>query len=195
MTLTQLENNLLKTLRTYWRIRAGSTALQSNVDAHPLMGQVLHFESIPKCNSANPLIAPEQIGAMFQEVGDYISSGKLSVTFFLQLISHVEGFLCAQLSLKSLSIDGTLGQLQNRCESAYLIGSANKLRMNEIRERRNSIIHHAGAVTQKYVAAANHVFGDSGGAIPDPGTIVSLEISACYLSYCVDTLIDYARDF
>lgn len=193
MLLDHLESSLIETLRVYWRIKAGSAALLGSADAHPLMGQILSYENIPGCKFANPIVGPECVENTFNEVSGYISSGKLSVTFFLQLISHMERFFCGKLSEKGLSTDGTLGNLQRRCESAYPIGDNHIRRMDEIRERRNVFIHHGGVVTSKYVTAANFVFSASGGVIRDPSSVTSIDISGAYLSYCVDVLIDYGK--
>lgn len=182
------------TLKMYWRMRV-AVAIVREIDGDEFKGLPINLINLPNLNSSTTVVGYESSTASFDELFRHISDGHLSKDIFLRTIDHLETFYSAKLTAKSLSPDGTLGVLQKRCQLAYNVSDTLISEIDEIRERRNSIIHHHGLPTAKHNAAAELVFHRSAGVIGDPSTISLLTISDEYLAHCVDKISIYSALF
>lgn len=194
MTSQNLTDAMLNTLKMYFRMRA-AVAIMRELDDNEFSGVPINFTNLPNINSTNNLLGYETAEILFSELFKQINDGHLSIDIFLRVISHLETFYSAKLTAKSLSPDGTLGGLQKRCEGSYGVTGPLVLEIDEIRERRNALMHHHGNPTAKYIAAAGAVFQGSGGAIDDPSTVSTLRVSDNYLAHCVNKIAAYSSMF
>jgi hypothetical protein len=193
MTQQQLLAAILETLRAYWRMRAAMALIRySEMDE---FDQPLSYVEIPPSVTVSSILDVESARSSIEATFLYVDHGRLSVDVFLRIISHLEEFYAARLIAVGASPDGTLGNLQARCEQAYGVSGILSQKIDEIRERRNAFIHHHGVPTIKHVAAAGVVYGLSNGAIEAPGAMSVLSISDEYLVYCMDSINSYASLF
>lgn len=191
MTSAQLVAAMADTLGTFWRIRAGIAFVRNSKDSLPNV----NFSYANTGPSQVVTLSQESSSTAFDEIFRYVDNSHLSKDIFLRLVSHLEAFYSAHLLIKGQPPEGTLGNLQSRCQNAYSVQASSAYEIDEIRERRNSIIHHGGHPTTKYITAAAKVFQTSGGAIIDPATATILGTSDRYLNHCADKIADYSRLF
>lgn len=193
MNSNDLVNAMHGTLKMYWRMRAG-VALVRQSDNDEYLGIKINF-LIPSLPSNPFVMLPEPSEVLFEEIFKYIDLGHLSHDVFFRIIAHLETFYSSKLSARGLSSHGTLGALQKNCENAYGIPVAAAGYIDEIRERRNSLIHNHGVPNQKYLTAAMAVYAQSGGIIGDPRGVTILKLSDAYILHCVSSIAVYSSLF
>lgn len=196
MPVTTHRNDLIAaiqaSLHSYWQIRAAN-ALTIRFGQGPWVAMQLQFGNIPITTHVQP---PPQVSVnvALQEIDSYVKGGRATTDYFFTLISHFELFLSQAIVLKGGSPDGTLGKLMVRAGQLYGLPVCAETELaDEVRERRNVLIHHFGAANQRYLNAA------SCAALPAhiQSTLVGqiLNIDDDYLAYVSDVLISYSLLF
>lgn len=100
----------------------------------------------------------------------------------------------AVLRSKGESDSGTLGALQNRMLSFCIDASSDDVKsLDEVRERRNCLIHHSGNANQKYIDTLK-VPGFLA-AFPSVYLGDKVEIDGEYLSYVTEKIWNYSAQF
>ena len=193
MTKSQLEQQIIKTIKNYWRIKS-SFAIYKKHLPRTILTQEINYENIPSLAFIGKINVHETIQETLNQIDNY-SNDRLARDFFLAIISHIEEFFSNYLKQMGKQSDGTLGALQNRVQKICTIPTLLIEKFDEIRERRNSLIHHGGFVTNRYSETANKIFATSNGFIEDPTTITHLKIDSKMLTYTGDVLIEYSQHF
>ncbi|WP_124485244.1 MULTISPECIES: hypothetical protein [unclassified Burkholderia] len=153
----------------------------------------LEFGNLPRTTQVRP---PQQVpvSAALREIESYVKNGRAITDFFFAVISHFESFLSAALAAKAQSTDGTLGQLMARAKQGYAIPTSPETEMaDEVRERRNMLVHHRGVAQQRYVSVASVTSLPSHIRSTALGQVLAIDDS--YFAYVCDGLITYARLF
>jgi len=192
MTHSQLEASVISTLQMYWRIKA-ALAIYQEYSAHEDLGiRVIDYASVPQIGFATSFLTNETVSEATAAVADYVQN-RLSGDLFLAMIAHFEAFLIAIIVRGGGAASGTLGQLQHAVQALHTIPQPIVEDFDEVRERRNVLIHSHGQINARYRSAAINVFARSHGFVPDPTTIVSIGIPADYLSYVADVVVRYSK--
>jgi hypothetical protein len=125
------------------------------------------------------------------EIQQYVRNGRAVTEHFMTAISHFESFLADLLRYKSLSPEGTLGNLLIRSQQAFSLPTTPEVEaVVEIRERRNMLIHHHGVANQKYLQAC------ASSSLPSHLNLISigqvLVVDNEYYVYACDRLLAYS---
>ncbi|QYJ19973.1 hypothetical protein KYT87_20090 [Achromobacter sp. ES-001] len=191
--LSDFQKNTQVCLHSYWQIRAANAAMMHFTQSGPWTTLPLEFGNLPHTAQVPP---PQKVpvSAALREIESYIKNGRAVTDFFFAVISYFESFLSAALAAKTLSTDGTLGQLMARAKQGYSLPTSPETEMaDEVRERRNMLVHHQGVAQQRYVSVASVT------SLPDhirSATLgQALSIDDSYFAYVCDGLITYARLF
>ena len=192
MSTSQFEGAVLETIRSYWRIKAALAVYHKYAKSPEMKSNRVYYTEIPQHGIVINFIAEETLEQALNQITDY-SSRRLAKDVFLALISHLEELFSNFLVSRGQPPQGTFGHLQKSVQRLHHIPNHIIEELDEIRERRNCIIHHAGAVQPRYTNAALQVFSRSGGWVADPSTVTNLDVSSGYLSYAGDVIIRYAR--
>ncbi len=190
---TQLELRITGCTQAYWQIRAASAALLHFSETSTWRNFALSFENLPHLGCVPPP-APQPIHEALVEIKKYVGNGRAVTEHFMSAISHLEAFVAAALIHKSLSTDGTLGQLLTKAEHAYsLVPTPEIEALREIRERRNMLIHHNGFAQQRYIAVCTPASLPSN--LRSPVLNQTLHIDDEYFAYACDRIVEYSRQF
>jgi hypothetical protein len=193
MTAAQLVVRLKEALAAYWRQRAALRIYSAYADHPDLRLERLDYKGVPEFGIASGFLQSEALPEALAALEDYFAS-RLAPDTFLALLANFETFFVHQIQARGGGGTGTLGALQHALQLLYHIPSNRVEDLDEIRERRNAVIHHGGRITPKYRAAAAKVWIRSAGNIADPHLVAVLSITPEYLSYVVDALCKYAAE-
>lgn len=194
MSPADLKREIFEVLSGFWQIRAAMAYLRTSIAVTVTDATPLQFDNVPQYGLAAGFFGAETLGTSLRNLDTY-ENGRMVNDIFLALLARLEIFLSDKLASAGLIHTGTLGKLQNNAQAHYGITGIEVDCMDEVRERRNTIIHNHGAITPNYAAAANKVVGVSGGHVVAPGTITKVEATATYLSYAADVLIRYSSKY
>lgn len=194
MTPQSLKQDVLRKLRTYWRIRAGLAFHLQLATTHNWANPAVSYDSIPAFGHASNFMSNEPLQDTISEIAVYASGDRLATDTMLSMIASLEEFLSAFLRSNGASASGTFGSLQHAAQRIRSITPNLIHRVDELRERRNSIIHQSGAPTNKHSTAAQLVLNQGIGA-PILVGATHLYPESTYLSYSCDTIICYAAAF
>jgi hypothetical protein len=117
---------------------------------------------------------------------------RLPRDLFLALIAEFEGRISARLVSLSQPEGGTLGKLQERIQAARTLPATLIEDLSEVRERRNSMIHHADRATPKYVAAAAMVLPRAHPFVKTVAVGENVSPTDAYLVYSADVMVRYS---
>lgn len=175
-------------VENYWRIRA---ALRLLVPGRAAATSRLQFDGIPQLGTMTGLLQNETVAETHASLAAY-ATNRLSRDMFVALIALFERRLTTRLLAAGMNASGTLGALQHRVQT--LVSMPNDLMedLDEVRERRNSLMHHDGDAHDKYVDAASkaHSRNPQHVALVSAGTLVIPD--GPYLTYAADVLVRYS---
>lgn len=188
MTHSDLVAGAREVVENYWRIRA---ALRLLVPGNAHGANKLEFAGIPHVGRMTGLLQNETIAEAHASLGAY-AANRLARDMFVALIAVFERRLIARLLAAGASTSGTLGALQSRVQNLVSLQADLTEDLDEVRERRNSHVHHDGQADHKYVAAALKVNARYPHYVPAvaAGTLVIPDGS--YLTYAADVLVRYS---
>lgn len=191
MTADEFEDHLLNCLASYWRIRAALALLRQTRRAD----FDLRILSYRNCSDfSGKLLTSETVTDALNQLNSY-ETERLTNDWFLALVARAEMFLAAKIWAAGEEPCGTFGKLQHRAEELYGISGVFVNKLGEIRERRNSLIHDRGTAKLRYINAARVVAPVSNGhvSVPSEGDLVVPNPE--YLSYCVESMFGYAKEY
>lgn len=190
MTPHDLEREVLDVFRNFWRIRAALTFLRQEASAgiSALKALEIHFDNVPSCSATSHIFGNETLDTALSGI-ELFEQDRLRNDVLLAMISRLEMYLSDRLvAAGSLPVDATFGRLQRVCEAMVAVPQAQIDALDEVRERRNAIIHHRGVATTRYLLAAAKV--PTVTAVSAGSIIITDD---AYLSYAVDSLVSYGR--
>jgi hypothetical protein len=189
MTAVQFHSATEDILKNYWRIKAANALYRS---APNTMAGRLEYSGIPSVGIVSSHFASESVADAMLALHAFIQR-RLPRDLFLALIAEFEGRIGARLVSLSASSKGTLGKLQTRIQTKITLPLALIEEFDEIRERRNVMIHHGDIANSQYVTTATIVFSR-----PNPfvkPVVVGDNVSPTedYLAYAADVLVRYSN--
>ncbi|WP_437841769.1 hypothetical protein [Sorangium sp. So ce1153] len=190
MTPLDLEREVLDVLRNFWRMRAALIFLRQEAESKvTALGRLtVRFDNVPNCSVAPDFLHGETLDTTLSGIASFEQS-RMRNDVLLAMISRIELYFSDRLAaLGRLPSDATLGRLQRLCESMAVVPRKFIESFDEVRERRNVIIHHHGIATARYAQAASRIPSLSSLL---PG--VSVVTDESYLSYAADVLVQYGR--
>ncbi len=188
MNHAQFAAEALDILRNYWRIKAANAfnrSLQNEASG------CLEYSNVPavgfsqNCFNSEPL---ETVGAAL----DQFIVERLPRDFFLALIAVIESRIGTRLVSLGESSDGTLGALQNRIQAQLSLPQVLIEDFDEVRERRNIMIHHEDLANGRYVVAVNAVLPRSTSFVVPVVSGQRVHLTENYLAYAADVLVRYS---
>lgn len=190
MTPSDLERDALDVLRNFWRMRAALAFLRAEAEprSRELQAIEVRFDNIPPSSLSTAILGGEALQAVLSAIADFEVT-RLRNDVLLAMIARLEAYMSDRLrAASSLPNDATFGRLQRACETMVAIPQHRIEALDEVRERRNALIHHHGAATPRYLQAASKL-----PSLPatQVGTVIITDDS--YLSYAVGTLVEYGR--
>jgi|GEM_PF-4828845 len=191
MGYTDLEQNVLDSLKIYWRIQVALAAME--VRRGEWKHMQLRFENVPQQGLATGYLQNETVDQSIGEIKKYSSTRFLN-DIYLLMISHLEQYLSNFLLTNGQPSEGTFGQIQKSAETFKGLNSTKIFLVDEIRERRNAIIHHHGKVTDKYIVAATAAIPYAT-VLSDPHIMTDVNTDAKYLTHVADTILSYGKLF
>lgn len=182
--------SLVDCLVCYWRIRAALSVARSNTDIDRSI--LLKYRNYPEISSTSHYLSSEPLSVALSQLELY-ERDRLAVDCFLMIIARFEMFLSQTLRRCGNMTEGTLGHLQEAAQREYSIARncAEVLLADEIRERRNCVIHSHEKATARYItkAIAASRLCPTVVAIPTVGQLVRPD--EAYLTHSVDVLMRY----
>lgn len=188
MIHADFEASAREVVENYWRIRAALKLMQPIIknDTQPL-----RFEGIPQVGCMSGLLRTETISEAHTSLGAY-AAHRLSRDMFLALIAAFERRLINWLTTAGQGSSGTLGFLQNTVQKTTSLPSDLIEDLDEVRERRNALMHHDGLADDKYVAASIKVHSRTPSHIPIVVIGTPIVPDGRYLTYAADVLARYS---
>lgn len=194
MNALDVNTAISEELRSVWRIRAALAFLRGTRDARLQKDVPLRFMNVPKASGVDLFPSSETVKEALDASERYEATRMASDTFLVLLVP-IERFLSARLAAAGLKAEGTLGYLQKAAEGQCGLAAPDIVLMDEVRERRNCLVHHHSVATQRYVDAANVAAPHSGGEVKATTIGTRVAITWAYLGYAAEVLIRYAKAF
>lgn len=155
---------------------------------------LVNYRGLPKHTPANLFPCSETVGQALENLRTF-SEVPLATTFFLASIAQYEGFLRHNVVLTPPKKRPMMGDLQKAADQnpGRPIEAQTMVQNNEVRERRNVLIHRGGVADEQYIKSAvmAHPLSDGAVALVASGTVV--EVTPAYFTYATKVLIDYCR--
>jgi hypothetical protein len=189
MNARNFQTAVLDTLKNYWRIKAANALYRASPLAE---GGQLVYANVPAVGLAAQNFESESAAHALEALQGYIVQ-RLPRDLFLALIAQFEARLVAHLRGLSQPGEGPLGALQAKVQARISLPQGLIEDANEIRERRNSIIHNAGAADSKYVVAAALVAPRASPFVVAVAKGSDVSPSEGYITYAGDVLVRYSN--
>jgi hypothetical protein len=189
MNPAQFRVMTLETLKNYWRIKAANALYGASTD---VVIERLEYTNVPAVGFTAQDFASEVTTDALLALQTYIAR-RLPRDLFLALIANFEARVIARLRSLGEPEDGTLGTLQSRIQARISLAPALIEDLNEIRERRNAMIHHADVAGPKYVAAAGVVSLRAAPFVNQAVVGDNVMPVENYLAYAGDALVRYSN--
>lgn len=175
-------------IQNYWRIRAAAALYRGATLEHT---GSLHYDNVPMFGAVTGILNEESVEDALSSLRMYIDQW-LPRDLFLALIARFEARLIASLTAAGCSTTGTLGVLQQKVQKKFSITHEIKEELDEVRERRNTLVHNDGHADNKYISAATKVNSREQTYVALPRIGDSVVPSPQYLAYAVDVLVRYS---
>jgi hypothetical protein len=189
MTPAQFQLIALEIVKNYWRIKAaaafyGTSHSETNVN--------LEYSNIPSVGIASSHFGTETVRDATVALDDFIDT-QLPRDLFFALISEFEGRLSVRLVSLGAQAGGTLGNKQNKIQARIAVPPDLIQDFDEIRERRNAMIHYADLAHPKYVVAAASVLLRANPHVKAVVVGENVSPTETYLAYAADVMIRYSN--
>jgi hypothetical protein len=189
MTPLQFQAEALEILKNYWRIKAaialyGASTVGTNIN--------LEYANIPAVGITSNHFGVESVKDAISALHDFIDR-RLPRDLFLALIAEFEGRLSDRLVSLGEREGGTLGNLQSKIQDSISLHPDLINDLNEVRERRNAMIHHADLADAKYVDAAAAVLPRANPHVKAVVVGENLSPTETYLTYAADVMVRYSN--
>ena len=189
MTAAQFQTAALEIFQNYWRINAANSLYR----LLPIAATTrLDYTNIPAVGVATIPAASELVADAIAATNDFIAR-RLRRDLLLALIAEFESRLATKLVSLSLSSDGTFGQLQTRLQGKLSLPVALIQDLDEVRERRNSMIHHGDLARGRYVSASAAIQPRAKAYVAAAAVGDNVAPTDAYLAYSIDVLVRYSN--
>jgi hypothetical protein len=189
MNPAQFQSVTLEILKNYWRIKAANALYRSST---VLAADRMEYANVPVVGVVGNNFASEAVSDAIPALHGYIAR-RLPRDLFLALIAEFESRIVVRLRSLGEPEDGTFGTLQNRIQSRIPVPQTLIDDLNEVRERRNAMIHHGDIATPRYVAASAIVSLRAGHFVIAAVTGDNVSPTERYLTYSADVLVRYSN--
>lgn len=189
MTPSQFQNVALDILRNYWRIKAASALYALSPE---VAEDTLEYTNVPAVGTVANLLTSEPSADAMSALQDF-TVRRLPRDLLLALIAEFESRLVARLSALGEPTTGTLGELQRRIERKLAIAPSLIKDLDEVRWRRNAMIHNGDKADAKYVAASAAVQPRAHPYVKPAAIGDNVSPDADYLTYATDVLVRYSN--
>jgi hypothetical protein len=189
MTPLEFQAVALEILKNYWRIKAaialyGASTVGTNLN--------LEYANIPSVGIISNHFGVESVKDAISALHDFIDR-RLPRDLFLALIAEFEGRLSLRLVSLGGQEGGTLGELQDKVQARISVSADLRDDLNEIRRRRNAMIHHADLADARYVVAATAVLPRANPHVKAVVVGENLSPTEMYLAYAADVMVRYSN--
>ncbi len=189
MNTAQFQAATLEIVKSYWRIKAANALYRSS----PLTAtDRLEYANVPAVGLVTQDFTSETVAEAMSALQSYVAR-RLPRDLFLALIAEFESRVIVKLRSLGELEDGTLGALQNRLQARIRLPQTLLDDLNEIRERRNAMIHHGDIATRKYVIASAAVLPRACHFVTATGVGDNVGPTESYLTYSADVLVRYSN--
>jgi hypothetical protein len=188
MTPAQFHNSALDILRNYWRIKAANALYAQSPQ---VAEETLEYTNLPAVGMVANLLTTEPGADAMSALQDFVLC-RLPRDLLLALIAEFESRLVFRLSTLGASTTGTLGTLQTRIQHRLSPATHLIQDLNEIRERRNVMIHDGDIAGPVYVAAAALVLPRAAPYVSPAAVGHRITTTDAYLTYAADVLVRYS---
>jgi len=188
MTPARFQLRALEILKNYWRIKAAAAFYEASNSETNVN---LEYANIPSVGITSNHFGAESVKDAISALHDFIDR-RLPRDLFFALIAEFEGRLSVRLVSLGEREDGTLGSLQTRIQARISVHPDLINDLDEIRERRNAMIHDADLANAKYVAAAAAVLPRANPYVKAVVVGENLSPTETYLAYAADVMVQYS---
>ncbi len=175
----------------FWRTKAALAFLRNTVLGRAGDISTLVYHGLPSVPGEPPLLQSEHVTDAVDALLAH-HRDRLSHTVFLGLIALIEERIIEKLSDAGLATDETLGTIQTRVQQQVAVSHELRVALNEIRTRRNCLIHDHGTANQKLTDAIAALVGPAAVMVPRELAGQPLSIAGEYLVYCQHVLARYS---
>lgn len=188
MTPARFRSTTLDLLKNYWRIKAANALYRST---RRVTADRLEYSNVPAVGFASNQFVSESVVDASLALNTFVLQ-RLPRDLLLALIAEFESRLVARLRSLGQPEDGTLGALQTKIQAKTTVPPTLIEDLNELRERRNAMIHHADIAGAKYVAASTSVLPRAAHFIKVTSVGDNVSPTEGYLAYAADVLVRYS---
>jgi len=186
---TQFEIATQEIVKNYWRIKAANALYRSS----PFVAtDRLVYANVPTVGVMGQNFPSETKAEAISALQLYIAQ-RLPRDLFFAVIAEFEGRIVMRLNSLGEPENGTLGALQNRIQGRVSLSQVLIDDLNEIRERRNAMIHHCDIATAKYADASAAVLPRARQFITAAVEGDNVSPTEIYLTYSADVLVRYSN--
>jgi hypothetical protein len=189
MTPAQFQAAALEIYQNYWRIKAANALYRLSPIAAT---ERLDYTNFPAVGIATISVTSESVADAIAATNDFITR-RLRRDLLLALIAEFESRLSACLISLGAPSEGTLGDLQREIQSRIPLPLVLKHDMDEVRVRRNVMIHHGDLADSKYVRASVAVQPRASPYVTNAAIGDNVAPTDIYLAYTVDVLVRYSN--
>jgi hypothetical protein len=189
MTAAQFQAAALDIFQNYWRIKAANALYRSS----PVVSITsLDYANVPAVGIAQHQFSNESVADALSALENFLVH-RLPRDLFFALIAEFESRLVARLVTVGESARGTFGDLQKRLEAKIALPQTLVEDVNEIRQRRNAMIHHSDLAHPKYVKASVAVQPRANAFVKVAALGDKVTPTGAYLAYATDVLMRYSN--
>jgi hypothetical protein len=189
MTHAQFQTAALDVLKNYWRIKAANALYRST--PHVAAG-LLEYANVPAVGVVANLLTRESAVDAMTALQDFVLR-RLPRDLLFALIAEFESRVSARLVSFGESGEGMLGELQRDIQAKVAISADLIADFNEVRVRRNELIHHGDIAGPKYVAASAAVLPRAHPHVKAAILGDNVSPTDSYLAYAADVLVRYSN--
>jgi hypothetical protein len=189
MSPTQFHASALDLLRSFWRIKAAN-AIYRKWPQTPV--GILDYSNVPTVGLAANSFASESVSHAISALERFFTQ-RLPRDLLLALIAEFESRLVARLTSLGEREDGPLGELLKRIQVRITLPRPLVQEMNEVKARRNAMIHNGDKADKKYVTAACAVLPRAAPYVTPAKVGDNVRPTASYLTYAADVMVRYSN--
>jgi hypothetical protein len=189
MTPAQFQAAALEIFQNYWRIKAANALYRSSPIAAAAR---LDYTNVPAVGLATIPAPSESVADAISAMNDFITR-RLRRDLLFALIAEFETRLAARLAAMRASGEGTLGELQFEIQRRIPLPRPLRQDMDEVRERRNAMIHHGDSAHPNYGRASAAVQPRARRYVAAAALGDNVAPTETYLAYATDVLVRYSN--
>lgn len=189
MTSQEFKTEALNIYENYWRIKAANALVRSSSE---LGKRQFEYTNVPPAGSFCSDLGSESTDESMSALSCFIA-GRLPRDLFFALIAEFETRIISSLLSLGEPDSGTLGTLQNRIQRRISISQSLVEDLNEVRERRNVMIHHKDIANSRYISTVSAVLPRANPFVKVTSVGDNVSPTDHYLGYATDVMIRYSN--